>query len=226
MDGVREASAHSIVFQSRAGTPELNCCSVNGPRGWGMLAEWAVMTSPEGVVLNWLGPLTASLPLSGGSRVTFRTTGDYPWDLATGIVVEPEREHEFTLHIRVPTWSAAPSAALNDAPLPAPAPGSYLTLTRVWRKGDCVSLRLGTGLRAVAGAHEAQGCVSLYRGPILLAWDQRLHDFDERQVPPVELTRLTEARLGPTSEPGAPAWRRQLEPRLVIDVPADALPGR
>jgi DUF1680 family protein len=32
MDGVREASAHTIVFQSRAGTPELNCCSVNGPR--------------------------------------------------------------------------------------------------------------------------------------------------------------------------------------------------
>ena len=32
MDGHREASAHSIVFQARAGTPELNCCSVNGPR--------------------------------------------------------------------------------------------------------------------------------------------------------------------------------------------------
>ena len=36
MNGVRCASAHSIVFQSREGTPELNCCSVNTPRGFGM----------------------------------------------------------------------------------------------------------------------------------------------------------------------------------------------
>ena len=37
MNGVREASHHTIVFQSRAGTPDLNCCSVNAPRGLGML---------------------------------------------------------------------------------------------------------------------------------------------------------------------------------------------
>jgi len=41
MDGARLASAHSIVFQSRAGSPELNCCSVNGPRALGLTGEWA-----------------------------------------------------------------------------------------------------------------------------------------------------------------------------------------
>jgi DUF1680 family protein len=45
MDGAREASAHTIVFQARAGTPELNCCSVNGPRVLGMLSEWAAMSA-------------------------------------------------------------------------------------------------------------------------------------------------------------------------------------
>jgi len=48
MDGIRRASAHSIVFQSRQGTPELNCCSVNAPRGLGMLSEWGIMTDKEG----------------------------------------------------------------------------------------------------------------------------------------------------------------------------------
>ncbi len=52
MDGVREASAHTIVFQARAGTPELNCCSVNGPRVLGMLGEWAVMSAPDGITVN------------------------------------------------------------------------------------------------------------------------------------------------------------------------------
>jgi DUF1680 family protein len=57
MDGVREASAHTIVFQSRAGTPELNCCSVNGPRGLGMLSEWAMMAgSNRDLYVNYFGP--------------------------------------------------------------------------------------------------------------------------------------------------------------------------
>src|SRR6266436_3267999 len=55
MDGAREASAHTIVFQSCAGTPELNCCSVNGPRVPGMLSDWALKSAPGGFVLNWFG---------------------------------------------------------------------------------------------------------------------------------------------------------------------------
>ena len=43
MDGDRKASAHDIVFQARAGTPELNCCSVNGPRVARDARDWAVM---------------------------------------------------------------------------------------------------------------------------------------------------------------------------------------
>lgn len=56
MDGFREASAHTIVFQARAGTPELNCCSVNAPRALGMLSEWAVMADAAGLVVNYYGP--------------------------------------------------------------------------------------------------------------------------------------------------------------------------
>lgn len=39
MNGVRIASPHQIVFQSRQGSPELNCCSVNSPRGFGMIRD-------------------------------------------------------------------------------------------------------------------------------------------------------------------------------------------
>lgn len=220
MDGVREASAHTIVFQSRAGTPELNCCSVNGPRGWGMLAEWAVMTTTNGVVLNWLGPLAATVTLPDQSRLTLRVTGDYPWQLETHIALEPEREQHVTLHIHVPAWSTISSATCNNQPLPPPAPGSYLTINRAWRKGDRVSLKLDPRLRAVAGAQEARGCVSLYRGPILLAWDQRLHEFDEDSLPPVDLPRLREARAVPAGGPVASDWRKQLEPRLLVHLPS------
>ena len=55
MDGVRRASAHDIVFQAREGSPELNCCSVNGPRGLGMVSDWALMRCRGGLRLNWYG---------------------------------------------------------------------------------------------------------------------------------------------------------------------------
>ena len=225
MDGVREASAHSIVFQSRAGTPELNCCSVNGPRGWGMLAEWALMTSNNSVVLNWLGPLAATVPLPDKSRLTVRVTGDYPWQLATDIALEPEREQHFVLRVRIPAWSRASSATLNGQPLPTPAPGSYLAIERVWHKGDRLSLGFDPRLRAVAGAYEAQGCVSLYRGPILMTWDQRLHDFDENALPPVDLNRLPDAVATLNARPATPAWHTQLDTRLVVELPTGPGPA-
>ena len=56
MDGVRKASAHDIVFQAREGSPELNCCSVNGARGFGMISDWALMRAGDGLLVNWYGP--------------------------------------------------------------------------------------------------------------------------------------------------------------------------
>ncbi|HUR45818.1 MAG TPA: beta-L-arabinofuranosidase domain-containing protein, partial [Candidatus Saccharimonadales bacterium] len=118
MDGAREASAHTIVFQSRAGTPELNCCSVNGPRGWGMLSEWSTMIAPDGIVQNWLGPSSTTVTL-GHLRVRLRIEGNYPRESPIVLLVEPEQPQEFTLRMRVPEWSSHAVASLNNKTLPA-----------------------------------------------------------------------------------------------------------
>ncbi len=197
MDGVRQSSAHEIVFQSRAGTPELNCCSVNGPRGWSMLAEWATMRAPDGVVQNWLGPGTARVTLPNGHKVLLRVGGNYPVEPRATILVKPEQEEEFTLRIRIPEWASLSNVVVAGSPLELSQaePGSYLTLQRRWKKGDEVALDFDFPLRAVPGAKEAAGKVSLYRGPILLAWDQRLGHYDEGDLPLVDMTVLKEHPL-------------------------------
>ena len=53
-----------------AGTPELNCCSVNGPRSLGMLAEWVLMRAPDGFALNYYGPSVLGAALSAGNWVS------------------------------------------------------------------------------------------------------------------------------------------------------------
>src|SRR6185295_9255622 len=83
MDGMRKASAHDIVFQARPGSPELNCCSVNGARGFGLLSEWALMVDEKGLIVNWYGPcvIEAKLAGQGNARATIvkiRQETDYP----------------------------------------------------------------------------------------------------------------------------------------------------
>ena len=199
MDGVREASAHTIVFQARAGTPELNCCSVNGPRVLGLLSEWALMSAPDGLVLNWLGPMRATTALADGTPVAVEVMSQYPVEGQVAVRVEPRRSREFTLRLRVPDWAAGTVARLNGQAVGSVTPGRYLTLTRRWKKGDTVRLALPVErVRVVSGANEATGKVSLYRGPLLLAWDQRFNPFDEDAIPPFDrvVRRATAAGLG------------------------------
>ncbi len=54
--GVRRPSMVEIAFQKRPGSEQLNCCSVNAPRGIGILADWAGMQNDKGLALNWYGP--------------------------------------------------------------------------------------------------------------------------------------------------------------------------
>lgn len=217
MDGTREASAHSIVFQARAGSPELNCCSVNGPRGIGSLSEWAVMRTADGLVVNYFGPGSFQGKLSDNTPVALQFETAYPLTGRVQLRVEPLVSRRFTLRVRIPGWTLSPSVRLNNTPVKGVNPGTYVEMNRQWRAGDRVVLDLDLRLRVVAGDRETAGRVSIYRGPLLLAFDQKLNDFDETELPPVELKRLDEAKELPR-----PVERAHvLDPWIVIDLPAE-----
>ncbi|MBP9900055.1 MAG: glycoside hydrolase family 127 protein [Verrucomicrobia bacterium] len=222
MDGVREASAHTIVFQSRAGTPELNCCSVNGPRVPGMMSEWAVMAAPEGLVLNWLGAGRSTAKLADGTPVTITSSDDAWRSGRTELRVETKAKHPVVLGVRMPAWAVTPKILLNGSPLPNVAAGSYAWLKREWSKRDKVELSFEMPVRFVPGANEAAGKVSLYRGPLLLAYDQAQNVFDAHAIPPINLAKLPEARVVDITphRPHQPTATEMVgEPWLVMDVP-------
>ncbi len=218
MDGVREASAHTIVFQARAGTPELNCCSVNGPRVLGLLSEWAAIPVADGVVLNSYLPGTFTLP-HAGHDIRLALSRDYPLTDSQRVVIEGTGETEWTLRLRIPAWSPRARIQANFSGAPSQAPGgSYLEIRRRWKAGDEIVVQFDFGLRAVAGANEAAGKVSLYRGPLLLAYDQSQNEFDEEKIPALSLARLAATRVVP---PGRNRLPLQTEPWLKVELPAD-----
>lgn len=190
MDGVRKASAHDIVFQAREGSPELNCCSVNGPRGLGMLSEWAVMrrTADDAIALNYYGPSAFEVELPSGNVLRLTQETDYPKDGQILLRVDPERPGRIRLLLRVPSWSGHTTVTIAGTNIAERAvPGEYLILEREWKSGDQVRLSLDVSPRVWRGEREATGRASVYRGPVLLAYDQRFNSLDPHELPTLAL---------------------------------------
>jgi DUF1680 family protein len=191
MDGTRKASAHDIVFQARAGSPELNCCSVNGARGLGMIGDWALMASGDVLLLNWYGPSTITARLASGTVVTFAQETDYPRENQVRLRVAPGKRANFALKLRVPHWSRTTRVKLNGKPVNGVTPGNYLVLDRTWKRGDIVDIEFDFSLHFWAGERECANKVSIYRGPILLTYDRRFNEMDPDEVPALDAAALS-----------------------------------
>lgn len=204
MNGERKASALDIVFQARAGTPELNCCAVNGPRAPGMLSEWAVMRHGDDITVNWHGPMTFSHP---GLPLKLSNTSHYPMD---GTVIwKVETPGKRKLRFRIPGWAAGAEVSVAGEVAPV-TPGTYFEAGRDWLAGDLIRFHFPMPLRAVAGAREQDGRVSIYRGPLLLAWDQQDNGYDELAIPRLDPADLTNSKMVAVAKEDA--W-------LAMDIP-------
>jgi DUF1680 family protein len=206
MDGARLACAHTIVFQARAGTPELNCCSVNGPRGLGMLSEWAVHIDADGPVVNHYGPCTISFQLADKTSVTLTQKTDYPASGAIRLQIDVREPTQFDLRLRIPAWSRHTEVSVKGRTIQDVKPGTYLSLPRLWHRGDTVDLLFDMRPRYWVGACEQAGRASLHRGPLLLAFDPHYNSFDANELPTIDLrdVAMTPVTLAADGPPGFP----------------------
>jgi len=74
---------------------------------------------------------------------------------------------------------------VNGIAVPDVVPGRYLELQRHWKAGDRIDLSLDLSPRFWVGERECEGLTSVYRGPLLLAYDRRFNALD-----PDDLTAL------------------------------------
>jgi DUF1680 family protein len=189
MDGVRKASAHYIVFQARAGSPELNCCAVNGARGLGMISDWALMRSGNGLIVNWYGPATFVTELTSTHQVTITQETKYPREPGVRLRVQSSTAAAFPISLRIPHWSQKTRVTLNGRPTPAAQPGTYLQLQQRWGS-DVIDIEFDFSFHFWKGEKECAGKTSIYRGPILLTYDRRFNDMDPDAVPELVAANL------------------------------------
>jgi len=216
MDGDRKSSAHDIVFQARAGTPELNCCSVNGPRTLGMLADWAVMQDDAGFVVHTHAPVRVNI---AANRTTMVCESRYPLDgrVTWRITTADQRRVRF----RIPSWAEGATGSLAGAALEV-KPGAYCEVERVWTGDENLIFEFPMPLRTIEGQREQAGKVSVFRGPLLLAWDQRDNGYDEFRIP-----RLTPELLKAATRTESPAaGLTAAAPWVLMEIPVPGKPVR
>jgi len=204
MDGRRIPSTTDISFQIRPGSEQLNCCSVNAARGFGMISDWALMKETgrvdnhETLVINWFGPSLLATMIDG-VQVTLTQETTYPNGGHILLRVDSEKPVAFTLKVRVPYWSAKSSVTVDGHDEQPPA-GSYYAITRQWRSGDRIDIDLDMRLRAWVGERECTGKVALYRGPLLLAHENQAKSDDA--LPPLDIRTTTSKAIADAPENG------------------------
>jgi hypothetical protein len=156
------------------------------------------MQSQDGIVLNYYGPSTFTVFLPSGQRLVVQQETEYPRQGRIDIRLRPERTTAFCLRLRIPAWSRQTRVTVNGALVAGGEPGQYLAVSRGWQPGDRVSLELDMALRQWRGEREAAGRASLFRGPLLLAYDRRFNEMDPDDLQAPDLA----------VEPEIVAWTR------------------
>ncbi len=203
-DGVRLASAIELSFQAVPGSPELNCCSVSAPIGFGMLSKWAVRSAGNAVTVNYYGAGTAAVHTPSGGKLLLTQETQYPRDGAVKLTLESDKEEEFTLRLRIPAWAKNSTVSVNGSPVDCAA-GTYCEITRAWKSGDEISLSVDMAVHFWAGEETRSDYAAIYYGPVLLAYDERFND----SRPAAELKAFSPRSLSlevieNTSVPSAP----------------------
>jgi uncharacterized protein len=190
MDGNKKASIHDINFQHRVGSPELNCCSVNGPRGIGMVQDWAVMKTANGYAVNWYGPCTIQIPVEMDNFLIIEQKTVYPSSGNVILNISLKKPVKAAMKFRIPSWSAKTLAKLNGHRIENIVPGKYLELDREWQNGDWLELSFDMSPHYWLGERESAGNISIYTGPILLAWDQQYNSGERKDIPAIDISDL------------------------------------
>jgi DUF1680 family protein len=145
------------------------CCTGSGVEEFSKLNDSIYWRDRDGLYVNLFIASELDWP---EKAFKLRQETKYPESPNTTLKVIAARAHPMPMRVRIPGWlQSAPTVKLNGKALEASAaPGSYLTLNRVWKAGDLIEIDLPMHLHAEALPDDPHTQAFLY-GPLVLAGD-------------------------------------------------------
>ncbi len=181
MDGVKRANFDEIQFQSRAGSPQLNCCSVNAPRGVGEIASWMFTRMDDRLCLNFYESFEADF-----GDMSISCQSQYP---APGAIVLHIHGNGKKAALRIPGWTTQATVTVNGTETKVSS-GSLFAIDTD-REDTEVILSLDFTPRLEKGDGECRGKSSIYMGPVLYGADLGHNlSYDLRLLPKIHKSHL------------------------------------
>lgn len=195
------------VYELKPEDPDMGCCFNYALTGMGLIQRWGTMLTrgeEPALVVNYYGAGVAEVSLDGQAvRLEQRT--QYPAGPEVELTVHVERAAGFPLWLRVPAWSAETRVEVNGKGVKKVVAGEYLKIERNWRDGDRVRLVFDFSPRVVRGQGETEAMAAIYRGPILLALDQRFNpELNMKNLPQIDVAGLALKPIEITAEEDRP----------------------
>jgi DUF1680 family protein len=186
------------------------CCTGSGVEEYSKLNDSIYWRDGEALIVNLFIPSEVDWP---EKHLKLRQETKYPESPDATLTITAASTSLAPIRIRIPGWLAsAPQVRLNGRALEASAsPGSYLTVSRVWKAGDKIEMRLPMHLHAEALPDDPRQQAFLY-GPLVLAGDLGAEGLTPAHI------------VGPNLRVGAPNTEQYGSP-LGPPVTAPPVPG-
>lgn len=153
-----------VTFGLLTGYP---CCTCNLHQGWPKYTQHLWLASRDrGLAALAYAPSTVTATVGDGTPVTLKQETGYPFKETVTITVSTPRPVEFPLHLRIPAWADGASLRVNSESPVAATAGSMRVVTRKWKGGDAVRLRLPMRLRSSRWFARS---AAIERGPLVYA---------------------------------------------------------
>ena len=145
------------------------CCTGTGVEEYAKLNDSIYFHDADGLYVNLFVPSELNWS-EKGLRIRQETT--FPADPNTRLTVSATRPVQMAIRLRIPAWvTSAPAVKLNGKSLDASAgPGSYLTLSRIWKNGDRIEMQFPMKLH-IESMPDDPGLQAMMYGPVVLAGD-------------------------------------------------------
>lgn len=164
------------------------CCPANITRFIASVPGYVYAQQRDALYVNLYVNSTAEIQMDASRKVKVTQETRYPWDGGVRITVNPDRSGRFAIHVRVPGWArneAVPGDLYRFADrilepavikvngkvmAPMSLEKGYMSLTRVWKRGDVIELALPMPVRRIAASEAVaadRGRVALQRGPLV-----------------------------------------------------------
>jgi DUF1680 family protein len=149
-----------------------NCCPPNLVRTISETQNYAYAFTRKGIAVILYGSNRFHTELPGNDQLRIRQETNYPWDGTIKLILEEVPDDQFEISLRIPGWANEENTiSVNHQKLKLNTDaGQFVKVSRKWKKGDVIELRLSMATRLMAAnrlVEETRNQVAVKRGPIV-----------------------------------------------------------